>query len=120
MDPAMEDSDLDGINDGQRPNNDGLNRSGLVKKYCPDLMIQQMLIVILTLKLQMTKIYDNLENYTNFEEMQNGQIQYPMTLTQISGTTVQKYSIRTMMTMEWQLDGNIISNSILMMQLIEW
>ena len=34
--PSMIDSDLDGINDGEEdPDMDGLNRTGLVKKYCP-------------------------------------------------------------------------------------
>ena len=36
MDPSMADSDLDGINDGEEdPDSDGLNRTGLIKKYCP-------------------------------------------------------------------------------------
>ena len=74
MDPAMEDSDLDGINDGQEdPDNDGLNRSGLVKKYCPgfnDSTNSDCNIDPDTPDGQ--RFYDNLENYTNFEEMQNG------------------------------------------------
>ncbi len=74
MDPSMPDSDLDGILDGaEDPDNDGLNRSGLIKKYCsgyndstnsdcnidPDSPDGK-------------RFYDNLENYTNFEEKQNG------------------------------------------------
>jgi hypothetical protein len=74
MDPAMPDSDLDGIMDGEEdPDNDGLNRTGLIKKYCsgyndstnsdcnidPDTPDGK-------------KFYDNLENYTNFEEKENG------------------------------------------------
>jgi len=74
MDPSMPDSDLDGIMDGaEDPDNDGLNRSGLIKKYCsgyndstnsdcnidPDSPDGK-------------RFYDNLENYTNFEEKQNG------------------------------------------------
>jgi len=74
MDPSMPDSDLDGIMDGDEdPDDDGLNRSGLIKKYCsgyndstnsdcninPDTPDGK-------------KFYDNLENFTNFEEMQNG------------------------------------------------
>ena len=74
MDPAMEDSDLDGINDGEEdPDNDGLNRSGLVKKYCPgfnDSTNSDCNIDPDTPDGQ--RFYDNLENYTNFEEMQNG------------------------------------------------
>jgi hypothetical protein len=74
MDPSMPDSDLDGIMDGEEdPDNDGLNRTGLIKKYCsgyndstnsdcninPDTPDGK-------------KFYDNLENYTNFEEKENG------------------------------------------------
>ena len=74
MDPSMPDSDLDGIMDGEEdPDDDGLNRSGLIKKYCsgyndttnsdcnidPDTPDGK-------------KFYDNLENYTNLEEKQNG------------------------------------------------
>ncbi len=74
MDPSMPDSDLDGIMDGEEdPDRDGLNRTGLIKKYCsgyndttnsdcnidPDTPDGK-------------KFYDNLENYTNLEEKQNG------------------------------------------------
>ena len=74
MDPSMPDSDLDGIMDGDEdPDRDGLNRSGLIKKYCsgyndstnsdcnidPDTPDGK-------------RFYDNLENYTNFEEKENG------------------------------------------------
>ena len=74
MDPSMPDSDLDGIMDGDEdPDSDGLNRSGLIKKYCsgyndstnsdcnidPDTPDGK-------------RFYDNLENYTNLEEKQNG------------------------------------------------
>ncbi|MEG3601969.1 MAG: hypothetical protein VX365_00840, partial [Candidatus Thermoplasmatota archaeon] len=74
MDPSMEDSDLDGIPDGQEdPDRDGLNRSGLVKKYCPgyeDSTNSQCHINPDTP--DGVRFYDNLENYTNFEEFQNG------------------------------------------------
>ncbi|MEC8780489.1 MAG: hypothetical protein VXX54_04620, partial [Candidatus Thermoplasmatota archaeon] len=74
MDPSMEDSDLDGIPDGQEdPDRDGLNRSGLVKKYCPgyeDPTNSQCHINPDTP--DGVRFYDNLENYTNFEEFQNG------------------------------------------------
>ena len=74
MDPSMPDSDLDGIMDGEEdPDGDGLNRTGLIRKYCsgyndstnsdcnidPDSPDGK-------------KFYDNLENYTNLEEKQNG------------------------------------------------
>jgi len=74
MDPSMPDSDLDGIMDGEEdPDNDGLNRSGLIKKYCSghndstnaDCNINPN-------NPDGKKFYDNLENYTNFEEKQNG------------------------------------------------
>lgn len=74
MDPSMQDSDLDGITDGQEdPDRDGLNRSGLVKKYCPgydDPTNSQCHINPDTP--DGVRFYDNLENYTNFEEFQNG------------------------------------------------
>ena len=74
MDPSMEDSDLDGINDGEEdPDRDGLNRTGLIKKYCPgynDTTNSECNIDPDTPDGK--RFYDNLENYTNFEEMQNG------------------------------------------------
>lgn len=74
MDPAMPDSDLDGIEDGyEDPDNDGLNRTGLIKRYCPgynDSTNSECNIDPNTPDGE--RFYDNLENYTNFEEMQNG------------------------------------------------
>ena len=74
MDPAMADSDLDGIDDGaEDPDNDGLNRSGLIKRYCPgynDTTNSECNIDPDTP--DGLRFYENLENYTNFEEMQNG------------------------------------------------
>ena len=73
MDPAMPDSDLDGIDDGlEDPDNDGLNRTGLIKRYCPgynDTTNSECNIDPDSPDGQ--RFYDNLENYTNFEEMQN-------------------------------------------------
>lgn len=73
MDPSMPDSDLDGILDSEEdPDNDGLNRTGLVKKYCPgynDTTNSDCHIDPETPDGK--KFYDNLENYTNLEEMQN-------------------------------------------------
>ena len=70
----MPDSDLDGIDDGfEDPDNDGLNRTGLIKRYCPgynDTTNSECNIDPDTPDGQ--RFYDNLENYTNFEEMQNG------------------------------------------------
>ena len=74
MDPSMPDSDLDGIDDGfEDPDNDGLNRTGLIKRYCPgynDSTNSECNIDPDTPDGQ--RFYDNLENYTNYEEMQNG------------------------------------------------
>lgn len=74
MDPSMPDSDLDGIDDGfEDPDMDGLNRSGLIKRYCPgynDTTNSECNIDPDSPDGQ--RFYDNLENYTNFEEMQNG------------------------------------------------
>jgi hypothetical protein len=74
MDPSMPDSDLDGIEDGfEDPDMDGLNRSGLIKRYCPgynDTTNSECNIDPDSPDGQ--RFYDNLENYTNYEEMQNG------------------------------------------------
>ncbi len=74
MDPSMADSDLDGINDGEEdPDQDGLNRTGLIKKYCPgynDSTNAECNIDPDTP--DGMKFYNNLENYTNYEELQNG------------------------------------------------
>lgn len=74
MDPSMADSDLDGINDGEEdPDSDGLNRTGLIRKYCPgynDTTNAECNIDPDTP--DGLKFYNNLENYTNFEEFENG------------------------------------------------
>lgn len=74
MDPSMPDSDLDGINDGSEdPDLDGLNRTGLIKRYCPgynDTTNSECNID--PDSPDGKRFYDNLENYTNFEELQNG------------------------------------------------
>jgi len=73
LDPSMIDSDLNGINDGyEDPDNDGLNLSGLIKRYCPgheDTTNAECHIDPTSPDGQ--KFYDNLANYTNFEEMEN-------------------------------------------------
>ena len=54
MDPALKDSDGDGIDDGMEdPDNDGLNRTGLIAKYCPSYEDHNRVTVISTLILQM-------------------------------------------------------------------
>ena len=74
MDPRMPDSDLDGIDDGQEDfDEDGLNRTNLMNRYCPgwnnpqnsECHIDHMTEAGL-------RFYNDLENYTNFEEYQNG------------------------------------------------
>lgn len=74
MDPSMPDSDLNGINDGEEdPDNDGLNRTGLYNRYCPDWDNPGGANChIDPYTPDGAKFYDNLENYTNFEEFQNG------------------------------------------------
>ena len=73
LDPSMIDSDLDGIDDGQEdPDEDGLNQTGLLKRYCPgydDPSNAECHIDINTPDGK--QFYDNLANYTNYEEMQN-------------------------------------------------
>lgn len=74
MDPSMPDSDLNGINDGEEdPDNDGLNRTGLYNRYCPDWDNSAGSNCHIDPNTpDGAKFYDNLENYTNFEEFQNG------------------------------------------------
>lgn len=74
MDPAMADSDFDGIDDGSEdPDLDGLNRTSLLNKYCPghdDPQSAECHIDPDTPDGVM--FYNNLENYTNYEEFENG------------------------------------------------
>ena len=74
MDPALIDSDFDGINDGDEdPDHDGLNRTSLLNKYCPghdDPTSSDCNIDPTTPDGK--RFYDNLENFTNFEEYENG------------------------------------------------
>ena len=73
LDPSMVDSDLDGIEDGDEdPDQDGLNRTGLIKRYCPsynDSSFSDCHIDPDTP--DGAQFYQNLANYTNFEEMEN-------------------------------------------------
>ena len=74
MDPRMPDSDLDGIDDGEEDfDGDGLNRTNLMNRYCPGWNNPQNSECHID---HMTdagnRFYDDLENYTNFEEYQNG------------------------------------------------
>ena len=73
LDPSMVDSDLDGIEDGDEdPDQDGLNRTGLIKRYCPsynDSSFSDCHIDPDTP--DGAQFYQNLANYTNYEEMQN-------------------------------------------------
>ena len=78
MDPSMIDSDLDGIEDGLEDlDNDGLNRSGLINKYCPGYGTSSSNCHINPDTPDGKSFYDNLENYTNYEEWENGT--YPIT-----------------------------------------
>ena len=73
MDPRMPDSDLDGIDDGAEDfDDDGLNRTHLLNRYCPgweDPQNAECHIDPTTNK--GGRFYDDLENYTNYEEFQN-------------------------------------------------
>ena len=74
LDPALKDSDLDGIDDGMEdPDDDGLNRTGLIAKYCPSYDDPQSSNCHIDPDTPDGKMfYDNLENYTNYEEFING------------------------------------------------
>jgi len=73
MDPRMPDSDLDGIDDGAEDfDEDGLNRTHLLNRYCPgweDPQNAECHIDPTTNK--GGRFFDDLENYTNYEEFQN-------------------------------------------------
>lgn len=74
MDPSMEDSDLDGIPDGEEDfDHDGLNRTMLLNRFCPGWDdSSSSLCHIDPLDPEGAKFYNDLENYTNYEEMLNG------------------------------------------------
>lgn len=74
MDPALKDSDGNGIDDGMEdPDNDGLNRTGLIAKYCPSYEDPQSSNCHIDPDTPDGKsFYDNLDNYTSFEEFING------------------------------------------------
>jgi len=73
MDPRMPDSDLDGIKDGNEdPDMDGLNRTVLLYRYCPGWDNPQDFECHIDPYGSGARFYDDLENYTNFEEYQNG------------------------------------------------
>lgn len=74
MDPALKDSDANGIDDGMEdPDNDGLNRTGLIAKYCPSYEDPQSSNCHIDPDSPDGKLfYDNLENYTSYEEFING------------------------------------------------
>ena len=73
MDPRMPDSDLDGIDDGAEDfDEDGLNRTHLLNRYCPGWDDQQNAECHIDPTTNKGgRFYDDLENYTNYEEFQN-------------------------------------------------
>ena len=74
MDPSMIDSDLDGIEDGEEDfDQDGLNRTNLLNRYCPshnDPTTFNCHIDPTTD--EGAQFYNDLENFTNYEELLNG------------------------------------------------
>ena len=74
MDPALKDSDGDGVDDGMEdPDDDGLNRTGLIAKYCPSYNDPTSNNCHIDPDSPDGKsFYDNLENYTSYEEFING------------------------------------------------
>ena len=73
MDPRMPDSDLDGIDDGSEDfDDDGLNRTHLLNRYCPGWDNQQNAECHIDPTTDNGgRFFDDLENYTNYEEFQN-------------------------------------------------
>lgn len=74
LDPAIADSDGDGIGDGEEdPDSDGLNRTGLLNRYCPGWNDPlSSLCHIDPDTADGKRFYDDLENFTNYEEYVNG------------------------------------------------
>ncbi|MDP6899421.1 MAG: hypothetical protein QGF94_01110 [Candidatus Thalassarchaeaceae archaeon] len=74
MDPSMIDSDLDGIEDGEEDfDSDGLNRTSLLNRYCPSHNDPTSFNCHIDPTVQSGAVfYDDLENYTNYEELLNG------------------------------------------------
>jgi hypothetical protein len=73
MDPRMPDSDLNGVKDGHEdPDRDGLNRTVLLYRYCPGWDNPQNFECHINPIGPGASFYNDLENYTNFEEYQNG------------------------------------------------
>ena len=74
MDPKMIDSNLNGIEDGEEDfDHDGLNRTSTLNKYCPGWDDQDSSVCHIDPDTaEGVRFYDDLENYTNFEEMSNG------------------------------------------------
>ncbi len=74
MDPSMIDSDLDGIEDGEEDfDSDGLNRVNLLNRYCPSYNDPTSFNCHINPEVPSgAQFYDDLENYTNYEELLNG------------------------------------------------
>ena len=74
MDPKMLDSDVDGIDDGQEDfDGDGLNRTHLMNRYCPGWNNPQNSECHIDPTTEGgQRFYDDLENFTNYEEFENG------------------------------------------------
>ncbi len=74
MDPALIDSDFNGIDDGSEdPDHDGLNRTSLLNKYCKNHDDPSSSDCNINPNTPDGAIfYENLENFTNFEEFENG------------------------------------------------
>ena len=73
MDPRMPDSDLDGIDDGQEDfDGDGLNITYLKNRYCPGWEDPQSSDCHIDPFGSGARFYNDLANFTNYEEYQNG------------------------------------------------
>ncbi len=73
MDPRMPDSDLNGVKDGHEDlDSDGLNRTVLLYRYCPGWDNPQDFECHIDPLGSGASFYNDLANYTNFEEYQNG------------------------------------------------
>ena len=122
MDPAMPDSDLDGIDDGfEDPDMDGLNRTGLIKRYCPVTTTRQTRSATLT----PTPLTGNASTITSritrtSKKCKTAPTRSPTTPTVMIGTMVLRCTTKIMMTTVWRPDGNITSSSIPLTEQTAW
>ena len=94
------------------PDNDGLNRTGLIAKYCPSYEDPQSSNCHIDPDTPDGKLfYDNLENTQASKNLSMERIQLEMILMEMNGMTDLKCITKTMTMMAWPQVGSITSIS---------